>query len=236
MKRYWIRIALTACGIFVLGMVVVSAARRGVDHVKQAIDQQSFSFIPGEAPFQVDSHRLGTLTRVEVDPDLSQRFPFINLTVALDSTASTAALGGCTLVADGESPNGAGLRCVAGLSPDSLVQMGDVTFEPGGEVVAIFLPSNQLPEIPWFRPAAGNHAAPPAPSESMSLAAMSESSLSLTATAAGALMLIKDDKGRPVFQLSADSQGAFIQIRDSNGKEVVRFRADSQGIKGRIDH
>jgi hypothetical protein len=60
--------------------------------------------------------------------------------------------------------------------------------------------------------------------------------MSLAATAAGAFMLIRDEKGRPVFQLNADSTGAFIQIRDSNGKEVVRFRADSQGIKGRIDN
>ena len=223
MKKYWIRIALTALGIFFVGMVIVNAGRRGVDKVKELALQHTLRLSSGVAPFQVDNRRLGMLTEVQMDPDRSDAFPYINMTVALDSGIPAADLDSCILLAsDMESlKSDRGLHCAEGISRDSLVQMGEVTFEPSGESVALYIPEARLREIPWF-----NHVkpseAPPA----------RQGGLSLQANAAGAFMLIKDDKGRPVFQLNADSSGAFIQIRDSNGKEVVRFRADSQGVEG----
>jgi hypothetical protein len=226
MRRYWIRIALGALGIFALGMVIVRAGRQGVDHVKQLATQHILNLTPGVAPFQVDTRRLGTLTEVEVDPDRSERFPFVELTVELDpAMGGTAGLSNCTLLAtDTEAFKDKGLRCVPGLSTDSLLEMGQVTFEPSGEVMAMYIPASNVKDFPWFQS-----------SEAAGSATSSGASFNLQANAAGALMLIKDDKGRPVFQLNADSQGAFIQIRDSNGKEVVRFRADSQGVVGRVE-
>ena len=223
MKRYWTRIALTALAIFVVGMMVVSAGRRGVDKVKELAMQHTLRLSSGVAPFQVDNRRLGTLTQVQMDPDRSDRFPFINMTVELDPSLPTADLESCTLLAsDMESlKSDRGLHCAEGISRDSLVQMGEVTFEPSGEAVGVYVPAGTLKDFPWFNHAKGSEA-PPA----------NQGGLSLSANAAGAFMLIKDEKGRPVFQLNADSQGAFIQIRDSNGKEVVRFRADSQGVQG----
>lgn len=225
MKRYWTRITLGAVGIFVLGMFVVSAGRRGVEHVKQHVMQEGLSITSGVAPFQVNDRQLGTLTNVKMAPDRSQRFPFINLTVELDPSIPMADLGDCTLLAgDVESFQGPkGLHCAAGISRDSLFEMGVVNFEPSGESVGIYIPRSDLKDFPWFSQVSGG--------ESVS----SEGSLNLRADASGAFMLIRDEKGRPVFQLDADSQGAFIQIRDSNGKEVVRFRADSQGVAGRIN-
>lgn len=225
MKRYWTRITLGALGIFALGMLVVSAGRRGVEHVKQHIVQEGLNLGSGVAPFQVNDRRLGTLTNVRMDPDRSERFPFINLTVELDPGIPQAGLGDCTLLAgDLESAGGGkGLHCAAGISRDSLYEMGVVMFTPSGESVGIFIPQSDLKDIPWFSQAAERKSTP------------SEGSLNLRADASGAFMLIRDEKGRPVFQLNADSQGAFIQIRDSNGKEVVRFRADSQGVDGRVE-
>jgi hypothetical protein len=105
--------------------------------------------------------------------------------------------------------------------------MGNVTFEPSGEVLALYIASSELAGKPWFNRGPGVTRVGKGP--------QGEGSFSLQAGAAGAFMLIKDDKGRPVFQLNADSQGAYIQIRDSNGAEVVRFRADSQGVEGVVD-
>ena len=225
MRRYWTRITLGALGIFVLGMIVVSAGRRGVDHIKQHVMEHGLSMDSGIAPFQIDNRRLGMLTKVVVDPDRSQKFPFINLTVSLDPAVESAGLGDCTLLASkSESLKGEGLHCVPGLARDSLVEMGAVTFEPSGEVLSMYVLASQVEGLPWFQ-----HASEPTHAPS------GEGSFSMQANAAGAFMLIKDDKGRPVFQLNADSQGAFIQIRDSNGKEVVRFRADSQAVVGRVD-
>ena len=225
MRRYWTRITLGALGIFALGMLVVSAGRKGVDHVKQLAAQQVVKLSHGVAPFQIDNRRLGTLTEVGMDPERSDRFPFINLTVELDPGIPAADLGDCTLLArDLESLEGdKGLHCDPGISRDSLVEMGLLTFEPSGETVGIYIAKSQLKDVPWFNQPSSE--VPPS----------SEGSLSLQANAGGAFMLIKDEKGRPVFQLNADSSGAFIQIRDSNGKEVVRFHADSQGVKGRMN-
>ena len=226
MKRYWTRITLGALGIFALGMLVVSAGRQGVEHIKQHVMQQTVRLAGNGAPFQVDNRRLGMLTQVEMDPERSENFPFVTLTVLLDSSLAAANLGDCTLLArDLESlKSDKGLHCAVGMSRDSLVEMGLVTFEPSGETVGIFIPTADLEAVPGFTHAGREHASSP-----------SEGSLDLRANAAGAFMLIKDEKGRPVFQLNADSQGAFIQIRDSNGKEVVRFRADQQGVIGNID-
>ena len=223
MKRYWTRIALTAFAIFVVGMMIVSAGRRGVNKVKELAMQHTLRLSSGVAPFQVDSRRLGTLTQVQMDPDRSERFPFINMTVELDPNLPMAELGSCVLLAsDMESiKSDRGLHCAEGISLDSLVQMGQVTFEPSGEEVAVYVPEGTLKDFPWF-----NH------EKGREIPAVNQGGVSLSANAAGAFMLIKDEKGRPVFQLNADSQGAFIQIRDSNGKEVVRFRADSQGVEG----
>lgn len=226
MKRYWIRIALAAMGIFVVGMLVVGAGRRGVERVKQIASQHTLNITPGVAPFQVDNRRLGTLTEVEMDPEASQGFPFMNLTVQLDSGLEVSGLNDCLILAgDAESlQDSRGLHCSGSISQDSLVKMGNVTFAPSGEVLGLFVPIAELAGQPWF------HRGPRV--TRVGKGATNEGSFSLQAGAAGAFMLIKDDKGRPIFQLNADSQGAYIQIRDSNGTEVVRFRADSQGVKG----
>lgn len=228
MNRYWLRITLGALGIFALGMVVVAAGRQGVDKVKQIAMQHTLTLTPGVAPFLVDLRQLGTLTEVEVDPDAGHDFPFINLTVQLDSNADIAGLEECLLLAsDAKSVTAdKGLRCAQGISPDSLVEMGAVTFEPSGETMPIFIPVGELGDSPWFNRITRR--------TRQVRNGTAEGSVDLQASAAGAFMLIKDEKGRPVFQLNADSQGAFIQIRDSNGKEVVRFRADSQGVVGRV--
>jgi hypothetical protein len=187
--------------------------------------QEGLTLTGGVAPFQIDDRRLGNLTQVRMDPDRSQRFPFINLTVELDPTIPMVDLGDCTLLAGNlESIKGAaGLHCAVGISRDSLFEMGVVTFVPSGESVGIYIPKSDLKDLPWL-----SHADEVASDPG-------EGSFNLRADASGAFMLIRDEKGRPVFQLNADSQGAFIQIRDSNGKEVVRFRADSQGAIGRVE-
>ena len=223
MKKYWTRIALTALAIFVVGMMVISAGRRGVDKVKQLALQHTLRLSSGVAPFLVDTLRLGTLTEVEMDPGRSEKFPFINMTVELDPSVPAADLGSCTLLAsEMESlKSDRGLHCAEGVSRDSLIQMGEVNFEPSGEMVALYVPAATVSRVSWFNHFNATEAPP-----------VKEGGLSLQANGAGAFMLIKDDKGRPVFQLNADSSGAFIQIRDSNGREVVRFRADSQGVQG----
>lgn len=227
MKRYWLRIAAGAVGIFLVGMVLVGAGRRGVDHVKHAVEQ-SFRGLPGVIPFQVDNRRLGTITDVKMDGEASGDLPRIKLTVKLDSGLATTGLKDCSLIAANQQAlaSSEGLHCSAPSMPDSLVEMGTVRFEPSGEVIQLYIPSAELAGKPWPR------------QERVTRVGAAEkvgNRFSLQANDAGAIILIKDEKGRAVFQLNADSQGAFIQVRDSNGSEVVRFRADSQGVEGAVN-
>jgi hypothetical protein len=229
MKRYWTRIGLGALGIFILGMLIVSAGRRGVDRVKELALEHSVRLPANFAPFRVDEHKLGSLTLVRMDPQPDRSFPYINLTVQSDPGADPASLGDCRLVATDEDAlqGQGGLHCSESMSSDSMVEMGTVTFEPSGQVFPIYVPNTELSGKGWFSRRGHETSIAPA------TVSQDKGSVNLKADASGAFMLIRDERGKPVFQLNADSNGAFIQVRDSNGKEVLRFRADSQGVVGR---
>lgn len=217
MNRYWIRIALSALGVFVIGMVIVSAGRRGVSKVRQFAMNQTVTLPNDVAPFRVDGRRLGTVRQVSFSPRDGESFPRVNLSVAVDSSVDMASLENCVLLArDAEQlQSETGLHCgsPSEQAASNLVEMGLVTFEPGGEVLQIFVPSHRtVAQAPGARGALVN----------------------LRADSAGAFMMIRDKNGRPIFQLNADSAGAFLLVRDSNGKEVVRFHADSLGMSGHV--
>ncbi len=213
MNRYWLRIALSALGIFVIGMVIVGAGRRGVSKVHQLAMDHTVTIPDNVAPFRVDGRRLGTLRRVSFSPRAGEGFPHVDLAVAVDSSLDLSALADCVLMAKDADQlrSEAGLHCGSTSDESGLVEMGAVTFEPGGQVLPIFGPARH--------PVAQPHGV----------------SVNLQADSVGAFMMIRDKNGRPVFQLNADSAGAFLLVRDSNGKEVVRFHADSLGVAGRVE-
>ena len=229
MKRYWLRIALGASCVFALGMVIVAAGREGVDHVKQLAMNQSVTLPGNMAPFQIDDRRLGSLTGIQTHTPEGRDFPLVNLTVQLDDPSAVGDLEDCVLVARGSDryrPQSS-LRCAPSDSMgDSLVAMGTVTFQPGGEVIQIFVPAGELAGKNWFRSA---EAAP-----AVNRVTQGAGGINIEADSNGAFMLIRDARGQPIFQLNADSTGAFIEINDSNGNKVVRFRAESQGVTGGV--
>jgi hypothetical protein len=232
MKRYWIRIALGAVGIFAIGMLVVAAGRRGVARVRELAMNQTVRLPANVAPFRVDGKRLGSLSQIRITPQTDQGFPRINLIAQLDDPSSVAGLSNCVLMANDASvvQGESGLHC-AGSSDsaaESLIDMGTITLEPTGDVLHLFVPERELRGKSWF-----HHSIPDVPPVPASTAGH-QAGIDLQADSSGAFMLIKDKNGHPIFQLSADSTGAFIQIHDSNGKEVVRFRADSGGLSGRV--
>lgn len=230
MKGYWIKIAFGALGVFIVGMVIMSIGRRGVDKVREAIDLQAVSLIADNAPFRVHGIEMGTVTGVKVQPNLGEGFPHIELAVRLNSGVSPSDLTDCVLVAtEDERASNEGLSCVDATTADAenLVEVGMVRLEPGGEMVRLMAPRAVLEQKNWFRWFQRQRAAPVAPSPT-------RASLQLQADSSKAFLMIRDEKGNPVFQLNADSEGAFFQVRDSNGQEIVRFRADSSGVQGNI--
>jgi hypothetical protein len=226
MKAYWIKIALGALGIFVLGMVLISAGKHGVDHAREAIQNSALRLASADGPFMVDGRRLGNLSSLQLLPGENEGIPRIELAVRLDANVAQADLGDCILVVpENEKMGENGLQCMPSEAAGKvdLVEIGSVRIEPSGEVLPLEIPRAMLNGRDWAdhfrRSPAGSHAA---------------SGFQLQADSSGAFMMIRDQHGKPVFQLNADSSGAFIQFRDSNGKELLRFHADSTGVKGNL--
>lgn len=227
MKAYWTKIALGALGIFVLGMVLISAGRHGVEHAREAIQNSTLRLASADGPFLVDGRRLGKLSGLQVLPGESEGIPRIELAVHLDPNVVQADLGDCVLVVPENQKLGEnGLQCMASADAGQadLVQIGSVRIEPSGEVLSLEIPRSMLDGKDWAAHWRRSRVAPhPA------------AGFQLQADSSGAFMMIRDEHGKPVFQLNADSSGAFMQFRDSTGKEVFRFRADSTGVKGNIN-
>jgi hypothetical protein len=223
MRRYWIRISLSALAIFVVGMLVVQAGKHGIAHVRELAMNHTFS-LPGDvAPFKVDNRQLGLLRTISVTPGAEHSLPRINLTVEANDQADLASLDQCFLIARDADQlrNEGGLHCAdrAAGEQANLREVGQVTFEPGGQAFSIFSPSNDQ-AVELRRSTSAAHA----------------ESFKLQANAAGAFMEVRDKNGRPVFQLNADSLGASLTVRDSNGKELVRLRADSNQLQAHTQH
>jgi hypothetical protein len=223
MRRYWIRISLSALAIFVVGMLLVQAGKHGVAHVRELAMNHTLSLPERIAPFRVDSRQLGMLRTISVSPQEGQSFPRINLTVNADSEADLGSLDNCVLIArDADQLRSeGGLHCADQASSDqqNLREVGQVTFEPGGQEFSIFSPSTDQ-DIELTRSSSAAHA----------------EAFNMRADAKGAFMEVRDKNGRPVFQLNADSLGASLTVRDSNGKELVRFRADSNAMRAHMQH
>ena len=232
MKAYWLKIALGALGIFVVGMVIMGAGRRGVSKMREALVNQSISFGADGAPFRLMGRQIGTLSRVELTPVARDGIPHIQLSVKLDSEASAADFSECALVVseEGPRPNVDGLRCLDSSEAESgrFVEVGQVNLEPSGESLRLFVPESTMDHNNWLRLLQAGRAPRAA------AAAPHHPSVQLEADSSKAFLMIRDEHGKPVFQLNADSNGAFIQVRDSNGQEVVRFKADSSGVRGNI--
>ena len=232
MKAYWLKIALGALGIFVVGMVIMGAGRRGVSKVREALVNQSISFGADGAPFRLMGRQLGTLSRVDLTPVARDGIPHIELSVKLDSDVSSADFADCALVVseEGPRPNVDGLRCLDSSEAESgqFVEVGQVNLEPIGESLRLFVPESTMDHNNWLGLLRGARAPRATTSGSH------HASVQLEADSSKAFLMIRDEHGKPVFQLNADSNGAFIQVRDSNGQEIVRFKADSSGVKGNI--
>lgn len=233
MKGYWFKIGLGALGIFVVGMVLTSIGRRGVEHVREAIEQQSVSLSSADAPFRVHGVEMGRVNEIKVSPVADGGFPRMELGVRMNPGVSYADLSDCILVVgeDGQG-EGEGMSCrdSSVVEDQGLVEIGIVRLLPNGEVVRLFAQRSDMERKNWFR---WFRDAPP-PSAPLTSSASTGASFQMNADSTGAFMMLRDGQGKPVFQMNADSTGAFIQVRDSNGEEILRFKADSTGVQGSL--
>jgi len=162
MRNYWVRIALGAAAIFIVGMVGLTLVRRGLGTVHGVVHGSGPISIPlAFIPFQLNGDKLGTLERVTLERDAPNRVSSVELEVKLSDSLLARGLEGCRLAAnlDSKSPNKPGVSigrgpfpegsfwCAQEDSADGLVEYGEATFNPGDVTVPLFLPQGLVDEL-----------------------------------------------------------------------------------------
>jgi hypothetical protein len=221
MQRYWLRIALGALGIFVLGMAAISIYRNGVRKVETLANSADPITIPlAILPFRLDGDQLGRIEQVQIRRESPKRVSGVGLVVKTqDSAAADAALSPCLLTIREEAvqQHGPTFHCAtpADSLADSLTVFGDVRFEPGGMMRAFFLPARVVAEWREGR------------SELFSF----DQDHPKRGSQRRATIRIGNDSGDALFELHADSTGARLRVRDDTGHDVMLLDADSTGAR-----
>lgn len=162
MRTYWMRIAVGAAAIFIVGMVGLSLVRRGLGTVHGVVHGSGPISIPlAFIPFQLNGDKLGSLERVTLKREAPNRVSRVELEVKLSDSLLARGLEGCRLAAnmDSDSPGRPGVNahrgpfpegsfwCARGDSADGLVEYGQAVFNPGDVTVPLFLPQGLVDDL-----------------------------------------------------------------------------------------
>ncbi len=239
MRSMWPKIGFGAVAVFLVGMLLLTGFRRSKAAVAQAVTESLVPVLHAAAshgtgaltdlPFRLDGHRLGTVTRMQIERTDHNRLMSVKLAVHLDDRADRADLEACDLLPLGDTPDGFddGFRC--GTSAETgLVRIGEIRFEPNGFTRPVKVRTAQLDKLSQGDPFTANidltHGV------QVDARGRDKGSVRVQADSTGATMRVSDGHGGDLVRITADSTQAFIQIRDQNGKEVFRFRADRSGM------
>jgi len=214
-QRYWLRIAAGALITFGIGMTVVVATRHGVGAVKHSVSGALGSIPLAMLPVRVDGQQLGTLRGVEVQPTAQDRgagagAPSVHITVQATDSALEAQFERCMLVPNIGHGNRrfADFKCVAPADTGGagLRKLGEVVVEPAGAVLDILVPDSQLAR--WRQVSASDFG--------------NVKSVHIQADSTGAVIDVRDRRGRKLFHLEADSGGARIGVRDDSSAHPAK--------------
>jgi len=163
MRNYWMRIALGALGIFIVGMIGLTLVRRGIGSVRGVVEGSGPISIPlAFIPFKLNGDKLGSLERVTFQRETPSRVTSVQLEVKLSDSVLARGLEGCRLAAnlDSEVPGRPGINvhrgpfaegsfwCARDDSADTvLVEYGEAVFHPGSVTVPLFLPRSLVDEL-----------------------------------------------------------------------------------------
>lgn len=161
MRTYWIKILSGAFAIFVIGMIGVTLARRGIATVNSVMMSSEPITIPlGFIPFVMSGERLGHLDHLTIQRVSPREVSGVELEVDLGDSLLALGLRGCRLSADFESDSRQGglqirssrrheaFACLAGDSvPADLEAFGEAVFQPGEVRVPLFLQADLVREL-----------------------------------------------------------------------------------------
>jgi hypothetical protein len=162
MRNYWMRIALGALAIFIVGMVARALINRGIGGVRGVVEGSGPLSIPlAFIPFQLGGDKLGTLERLTLERETPRRVTSVHLEVKLSDSVLARGLEGCRLAVNldkdedrrGVNIHGRSLAdgtfwCARDDSTDAaLIHYGHALFRPGDVTVPLFLPPDLVDEL-----------------------------------------------------------------------------------------
>ncbi|HEU5218395.1 MAG TPA: hypothetical protein VFU23_07040 [Gemmatimonadales bacterium] len=223
MNRYWLRIALGALLVFVIGTAAMAAVRKGKAEVRNFLATAG-SRIPlqlANLKFRFEGRNVGSVTGIDIQRNSPADQGRVTVRVAMADSHDLDAVRDCSLTADDLShlEQGTGFRCATAseLSAGDMVETGRIIFEPGTVSRPLYLLRGDVSK--WSR------------SDIRSLDASMNTEPHGGVRARGSFDIgNQSGPGKGSFTLQADSQGAVISVKDDAGRSLLDFRADQGGV------
>jgi hypothetical protein len=224
MNRYWLRIGIGVILVFCLGMSAMAAVRKGKAEIGNFLSTAS-ARLPlqlANLKFRFDGRAVGSISGLDVERNDASDEGRVTVRVTLSDLGVLDELRDCSLTVDElqHISTRTGFRCATAseLGAGDLVKAGDVSFAPGDLSRPLYLLRRDVSR--WRR------------SEIRSLNASLNTQPNGGVKAQGSFDVRGDagDPERGSFTLNADSNGAVISVKDDRGRSLVNFRADHNGV------
>lgn len=159
MRNYWLKIALGALGIFVLGMIGITLARRGMETAHKVVSGTGPISIPlGFVPFSLGGTKLGTIDRVTLLRDAPKHVTAVALELKLSDSMVAQGLAGCRLAANlnaeknrhgfhGQWGEGTFVCLPSDSTNPDFVEYGHALLQPANVTIPLFLPSDMANDL-----------------------------------------------------------------------------------------
>jgi hypothetical protein len=242
MRSLWTRIGLGALGVFIVGMLFLTAAREAGSAVRGAISRTVANTLHGSAvapaparlPFRLDGTELGQIRRLAISREARGALPDVKLEVELADLSSLARLSRCDLVPDGNGDVAfdKGFHC-AGSRQRELIPVGEAVFTPSDLTRPVKVERSMEPDLRTGDPF---EATAEMGGDVRVLARGHDGAMvQVQADSAGAKIRVNDAMGRALVRLLADSQGASLRVRGKDGRDIVRLEAGEGGFSLTVD-
>ena len=243
-NRYWTRIAIGVALVFALGMTARAAVQKGKTEIRSLLGIVS-TRLPlqlAHLGFRLEGRKVGDVTAVDVHRSGPDDLGRATVRVRLSDPGVLGDLRACSLTTGDlqRFDDRSGFRCAdpAELEAGGLVDVGEVIFEPGDLSRPLYLPKGDIERWRHSEVRGLNASLQTFPNgmvhaqgtyDLLDHGASQQGSFSLKADSQGAVVSVRDERGRSLFDLHADHNGVNLNVRDRHGKNLVRLLADSIG-------
>ena len=241
MQSLWGRIGLGAGAVFVMGMLVVTGARKAGSAasgtVREALlatsNVQAAHDALADLPFHLAHQRIGTIKHFNIERSHSGDLPRVVFDVELANADDVRLVRDCDLLMGSESRGDFDFDFACARSGADLVRVGEVSFEPGGVVrplVVARVHEGKLRQGDPFKASADLGGA-------LRIDARGEAGelVRILAGEGKASLYVQDGLEPAMVKFLADSNGASMVVRDKNGREIVRMQAGEGGFQLTVD-